>query len=71
VDESGLLKPGGLMEFMSSETKKVFDKQYHNLARNKDNKFIFLEKPIRCKVKFINYTKSGLLRIPSFVEYIS
>jgi hypothetical protein len=31
--------------------------------------FFYLNPQIKYRVKFRNYTKKGLLRIPSFVEY--
>jgi DNA ligase 1 len=71
VEENGHLKPGGMMEFMVPEAKKVFYKQCQDLIKEENKKFIFLEPKIRCRVKFRNYTKAGLFRLPSFVEYIS
>jgi len=70
VEEDGQLKPGGILEFMV-EAKKVFFKQYQELIRDENKKFILLEPELKYRVKFRNYTKAGLLRIPSFVEYIS
>ncbi|PLR81834.1 hypothetical protein CVD25_15305 [Bacillus canaveralius] len=70
-EEDGKLKPGGIMEFMTPAAKKEFYGQYHDLIVDEDKKFTFIEPKIKCRVKFRNYTKSGLLRIPSFVEYIS
>jgi DNA ligase-1 len=71
VEEYGHLKPGGIMEFMIPEAKKIFYKQYLALIKEENKKFIFLEPKIRCRVKFRNFTKAGLLRLPSFVEYKS
>jgi DNA ligase 1 len=71
IQEDGKLKPGGVMEFMVPEAKKVFYNKYPELIKDENKKFIFLEPEIKCRVKFRNYTKAGLLRIPSFVEYIS
>lgn len=71
IDEDGKLKPGGIMEFMAPDARKVIYKQYKDYIVQEDKKFIFLDPKIKCRVKFRNYTKSGLLRIPSFVEYIS
>jgi DNA ligase-1 len=70
VEENGHLKPGGIMEFMVPEAKKVFYKQYQDLIKEENKKFIFLEPEIKCRVKFRNYTKARLLRLPSFVEYL-
>jgi DNA ligase 1 len=71
VEENGKLKPGGILEFMSPAARKQFYQEYTDLIVDEDKKFIFLNPKIKCRVKFRNYTKAGLLRIPSFVEYIS
>lgn len=71
VEEDGQLKPGGVMEFMTPVAKKEFYDQYRDLILDDNKKFTFLEPKIKCRVKFRNYTKTGLLRSPSFVEYIS
>ena len=71
VEKDGTLKPGGIMEFMVLEAKQIFYKKCRDLIREENKKFKFLEPKIKCKVKFRNYTEACLLRIPSFVEYIS
>lgn len=40
------------------------------ISKETDN-FSYLVSPIKCRVKFRNYTKEGKLRIPSFVKCIS
>jgi DNA ligase 1 len=69
VEENGKLIPGGIMEFVPQKEKMKFYQRYNDLIVEEDKKFIYLKPDIRCKVKFRNYTKAGLLRIPSFVEY--
>jgi DNA ligase 1 len=71
IEERDRLKPAGVMEFVVPEARKQFYSQYRDLIIGEDKKFIHLEPQIKCRVKFRNYTKAGLLRIPSFVEYIS
>ncbi|WP_137743371.1 ATP-dependent DNA ligase [Robertmurraya siralis] len=71
VEENGKLKYKGIMEFVTPVAKKEFYKQYRELITKENDKFIYLDPKIKCKVKFRNYTKAGLLRIPSFVEYVS
>ncbi|WP_338472761.1 RNA ligase family protein [Niallia sp. XMNu-256] len=71
VEEHGKLRPGGVMEFMGPDAREEFYEQYRDYIVEEDKKFIFLAPKIKCRVKFRNYTKAGLLRIPSFVEYIS
>ena len=59
------------MEFMIPDAKKEFYRQYRDYIMEENKKFIFLDPKIKRHVKFRNYTKAGLLRIPAFVEYIS
>lgn len=71
IDDDDRLKPAGVMEFVTPEARKQFYSQYKDLIIGEDEKFIHLDPKIKCRVKFRNYTKAGLLRIPSFVEYMS
>ncbi|MBX9972532.1 RNA ligase family protein [Cytobacillus firmus] len=71
IEDSNRIKPAGIMEFVSPTARNQFYKQYQDLIIEEDKKFIHVEPKIKCRVKFRNYTKAGLLRIPSFVEYIS
>lgn len=71
LEESGKIKPAGIMEFMNPAAKKLLYDSYRDYILDENNKFIFLDTKIKCRVKFRNYTKDGKLRIPSFVEYIS
>jgi DNA ligase-1 len=71
IVEEDSIKPMGMMEFMAPEARKKFYKWYRDLITDENKDFIFLKPQIKCRVKFRNYTKKGLLRIPSFVEYIS
>ncbi|MED3687305.1 RNA ligase family protein [Peribacillus butanolivorans] len=71
IEENDRIKPAGIMEFVTPAARKQFYSQYQDLIVDENNKFIYLDPKIKCRVKFRNYTKNGLLRIPSFVEYIS
>ncbi|MGG3561676.1 hypothetical protein ABES03_08730 [Neobacillus rhizosphaerae] len=76
-DEFGLLlnfqngKYAGLLEFMVPEERKAFYKQYSDFIVEENDKFVFLDPKMKLKVKYRNLTKKGLLRIPSFVEWVS
>ncbi|WP_026694526.1 hypothetical protein [Peribacillus kribbensis] len=56
---------------MVPEARKKFYAMYRHYIQEENEKFIYLDPKIKCRVKFRNYTKAGHLRIPSFVEYIS
>ncbi|PAK36734.1 hypothetical protein [Peribacillus simplex] len=71
IEEDNNIKPAGVMEFMNTAERKQFHNLNSHLIIDENNKFVFIEPSIKCKVKFRNYTKAGFLRIPSFVEYIS
>jgi DNA ligase-1 len=76
-DEFGLLlnfedgKYAGLMEFMPTPNRKEFYRQYKDFIIEENDKFVYLDPKLKAKVKYRNHTKKGLLRIPSFVEWIS
>jgi DNA ligase 1 len=59
-------RTAGIMEFMPPAKRKELYKQQQVVSE--DDKFIFIE-PVKCRVKYRNLTKSGFLRIPSFVEW--
>ncbi|WP_121611591.1 ATP-dependent DNA ligase [Mesobacillus foraminis] len=61
----------GLMEFMAPQGRKELYKQYKDFIVEDNDKFVYLEPKLKAKVKYRNLTKKGLLRIPSFVEWIS
>ncbi|RRN67557.1 hypothetical protein EI200_22505 [Peribacillus simplex] len=71
IEENDRIKPAGIMEFVTPAAREQFYNQYQGLIVDENKKFIYLDPQIKCRVKFRNYTKNGLLRIPSFVEYIS
>lgn len=70
IEVDNRIKPAGIMEFVTPVARKQFYNRYQDLIVDENNKFIYLDPKIKCRVKFRNYTKNGLLRIPSFVEYI-
>ncbi|UOR14160.1 ATP-dependent DNA ligase [Halobacillus amylolyticus] len=71
IEERDRIKPVGVMEFMNPDAKKQLYSRYRDLITEENENFIFIEPKIKCRVKYRNYTKKGLLRIPSFIEYIS
>lgn len=60
----------GLMEFMTPESRKAFYKQYREFVVDENDRFIYLDPQLKVRVKYRNLTKNGLLRIPSFVEWV-
>ncbi|WP_409299179.1 RNA ligase family protein [Peribacillus sp. SCS-26] len=71
VEDGERIKAAGLMEFMTPQARKQFYSMYRDYILEENDKFFYLDPKIKCRVKFRNYTKAGLLRIPSFVKYIS
>ncbi|MFS0643831.1 ATP-dependent DNA ligase [Siminovitchia sp. 179-K 8D1 HS] len=76
-DKFGLLlsyengKYAGLLEFMPPQNRKQFYRIYRDYIIKENDKYLYLDPKIKIKVKFRNYTSKGLLRIPSFVEWVS
>lgn len=61
----------GLLEFMPPQNRKEFYNVYSGLVISENDKFFYLNPSLKASVKFRNYTSKGLLRIPSFVEWVS
>ncbi|MEK3890228.1 ATP-dependent DNA ligase [Bacillus sp. FSL K6-3431] len=61
----------GLLEFMPPNNRKELYNVYSDLVINENDKFFYLNPDLKASVKFRNYTSKGLLRIPSFVEWVS
>lgn len=60
----------GVCEFVPPNERKAFYQIAKQLKVQEDDKWIYLDPIVKCKVKFQAYTKSGLMRTPSFVEFI-
>lgn len=59
-------KPAGIMEFMPPAARKELYRLQQVVSEDIRNTFI---KPIKCRVKYRNLTKPGLLRIPSIIGW--
>ncbi|MEI2356256.1 ATP-dependent DNA ligase [Mesobacillus zeae] len=70
LEEAGKIRPVGVMEFMTPEARKHFYRIHRDFIVGEDKKYVYLAPKIKIKVKFRCFTKTGKLRIPSFVEYI-
>lgn len=76
-DEFGLLlesfegESWGVMEHMPLKTRK----QFYQIAKmqnvTEDKKFVYLETPLPCKIRYRNVTKQGYLRIPTFLDWLT
>jgi DNA ligase-1 len=60
----------GICEFVPPEARAVFRQISKQLVQSEDQSWTHLEPLIRCRVKYQCLTHSGLLRSPSFVEFI-
>ncbi|MGG3504773.1 ATP-dependent DNA ligase [Paenibacillus lautus] len=71
VTESGRLRPTGVIELgVPPKAKRAFYGVSQQLVTGEDKNFVHLEPRIRAKVKTRNWTKKGMLRSPSFVEFV-
>ncbi|WP_240415046.1 RNA ligase family protein [Paenibacillus periandrae] len=71
VMENGKLRPAGIIELGVSPThKKAFRSVCKQLEIGEDKSFVYLQPRIQAKVKFRNWTRHGMLRTPSFVDFI-
>ncbi|KAA8782489.1 ATP-dependent DNA ligase [Paenibacillus amylolyticus] len=68
---SGKLRPAGIIEHgPGPKHKKAFYGVCQQLVTGEDKNHVYLEPRIQARVKMRNWTKSGLLRIPVFDQFI-
>lgn len=70
-DASGKLRPAGIIEHgPSPKHKQAFRGVCQQLVTGEDKNNVYLEPRIKAKVKMRNWTKSGMLRIPVFMDFV-
>lgn len=70
-DPSGKMRPVGIIEHgPSPKHKQAFRGVCQQLVTGEDKNNVYLEPRIQARVKMRNWTKSGLLRIPVFDQFI-
>lgn len=67
----GLLRPAGIIELgVPPVHKQAFRGVCSQLVTGEDKNFVYLEPRLQATVKFRNWTKSGMLRSPVFVDFV-
>ncbi|MFF2532392.1 DNA polymerase LigD [Brevibacillus sp. NPDC058079] len=61
----------GSMKYVNPTARKDFYHHSKKLTIKESDSWRYVQPVIKCKVKFQSYTKSGLMRSPSFVEFVS
>jgi DNA ligase 1 len=70
VDENGKKRSAGIIEVgVSPVQKKAFYAISKQLITGEDKNFVYLNPLIKACVKFRNWTRHGMLRTPSFVDF--
>ncbi|MCM3206367.1 ATP-dependent DNA ligase [Paenibacillus illinoisensis] len=70
-DASGKLRPAGIIEHgPSPKHKQAFRGVCQQIVTGEDKNHVYLEPRIQARVKMRNWTKSGLLRTPVFMEFV-
>jgi DNA ligase-1 len=71
VKVNGEMRPAGIIELgVSPAQKKAFRAISKQLVNSEDKSFVYLDPRIQAKVKFRNWTRHGLLRTSSFVDFV-
>lgn len=71
IDQNGKLRPAGVIEHgVPSSHKKAFYSVVKPFITGQNRKFVYIQPQIKAKVKFRNWTKTGMLRSPVFVDFI-
>lgn len=60
----------GVMEFVPPNARKAFHGVAKQIIQKETDDWIYLEPILKCRVKFQSYTKKGLMRSPSFQEFV-
>ncbi|PLT27896.1 hypothetical protein CUU66_21425 [Peribacillus deserti] len=63
-------KHAGICEFVPPAERSAFRKIAEQMAAGEDQQWIYLKPVIQCKVKFQDYTRAGMMRHASFVEFM-
>lgn len=72
-DISGRMRPAGIIDEKGGVPpvhKKAFYGVCQQLVKGEDKNFVYLEPRQQVTVKFRNWTKSGMLRSPVFVDFV-
>lgn len=71
ANEKGKLRPAGVIELGVPPThKQAFYGVAKTLITGEDRDFVYVQPRMKARVKFRNWTKSGMLRSPVFVDFI-
>jgi DNA ligase 1 len=71
LEDEGKKRLAGIIELgVGSKYKKTFDEVTNRLEVEEDNKFVYFEPLLKAKIKYRHWTRHGMLRTPSFVEFI-
>jgi DNA ligase-1 len=69
--EIGGLRPAGIIELgVTATPRRAFEGVVRTMLTGTNGEFVFVKPRIRVKVKFRNWTKSGMLRDPVFIDFI-
>jgi DNA ligase-1 len=71
VEENGKKRSVGIIELgVPPKHRKEFYGISKNLVTGEDKNFVYIEPCIKAKVKIRNWTRNGMLRTPSFVDFV-
>lgn len=60
----------GVCEFVPQEARSAFFQIAKQIVRSENQNWFYVDPLIQCRVKFQCFTKNGLLRSPSFVDFV-
>ena len=71
IEEDGQLQPGGTLELgMGPTERKALYAVSRSIITQEDQRFVYLEPRIRCRVKYKKRTHAGFLREPVFQGFV-
>jgi DNA ligase 1 len=68
--EDGVTRPIGVTEFVPPQARRELYRVADEIVMKETEDSVYLKPRVCCTVKYRNYTKAGLLRMPVFVKFV-
>jgi DNA ligase 1 len=68
--EKDVTRPIGVTEFVPPQARRELYQIAEGCVSNETEEVVYLKPSVCCTVKYRNYTKAGLLRMPVFVKFV-
>lgn len=70
IINEGKMRPVGIIEHASIHLRREFYKRIRPFEKQEQKEFVYFRPPVRVKIRFLNWTSRGNLRIPVLLEIL-